>query len=603
MGSGIYFPLSAVPFSILLIVLCFSKKTINSKETKIYKYLVIVNFIGLILELLCTYASYIHIPNPMLSDIILKSYLVYNVIWTYILTIYVYYISKFKSNKLDGKNITTITLLIIPLAVFIIYLLECNLVVSPDFNVRYTNGPSVIFTYALCGIFIIYMIVSMLSNVHDLKNKKYIPIYVFIITIILGIIIQLNFPGILIMTFVETLTLSIMYFTIENPDIRFIEELSRNKKLLEDALQDKSNFLFRMSNEITEPIKNIEAIAKAITDSDDEKIIKEGIYRIDYETKNLNSLINDILDVSKLNKDNIKKYKDKYSIRRIYDEMLIKMRSKTTNINFTSSISENVPNYLYGDFIKIKQTIFNLLNNVLENKTNYINISIDSIIKNNMCRLIITISDSVSNLDIIKINDILSIKTPLTKDDINKLEKEKASLETIYKAIKYLGGNLIIKATDNGREFIISLDEEIYKEKKNEISKKINNYENLITSRYKILIIDNKTSFINEISEKLSNYEVETFTNFSGLDAINKIKNGSHYDLIILDDEMREMSGYEVFKQLKTNKKFKTPVVIALEKDKEFIKKHYLDDGFSDYLLKNDIDNELKRIMNRFYYQ
>ena len=49
-------------------------------------------------------------------------------------------------------------------------------------------------------------------------------------------------------------------------------------------------------------------------------------------------------------------------------------------------------------------------------------------------------------------------------------------------------------------------------------------------------------------------------------------------------------------------KKFKTPVIITLEKDKEFIKKHYINDGFSDYLLKSDIDNELKRIMDRYYF-
>ena len=225
--------------------------------------------------------------------------------------------------------------------------------------------------------------------------------------------------------------------------------------------------------------------------------------------------------------------------------------------------------------------------------------SIDSIIKNNVCRLIITIEDTVTNLDAYKINDILAIKTKINKEDLDQLEKENANLQTIYKTIKYLGGSLIIKSNDNGREFIISIDELIFKEKTNQPFK---NYDNLITSKFKILIIDNKTSFINEITEKLKDYDVETFTNFSGLDAINKIQNGARYDLILLDDEMKQISGYEVFKKLKNIKKFKTPVIITLEKDKEFIKKHYINDGFSDYLLKSDIDNELKRIMDRYYF-
>ncbi len=601
MGSGIYFPISAIPFCILLIVLCFSKKTVITNETKIYKYLVITNFIGLILELLCTYASIISTSMPVLSDIILKSYLVYNIVWTFILTAYVYYVSKINNDKIVSKHIKTISAIVLPISVIITYILKCNLVVSPDFTVRYTNGPSVIFTYSICGLFIALMIIFMSSNIHNLKNKKYIPIYVFLVTIILGIAIQIKFPGLLIMTFIETLTLAIMYFTIENPDVRFIEELSRNKKLLEDTLQDKSNFLFRMSNEITQPIKNIEMITKKISDEKNKKLIEEGIHNIAYETKNINSIINDILDTSNINEDNIKKYKDKYSIKRIYDEISIKIGKKieNKNIKFTSNISENVPNYLYGDFIKLKQIIYNLLNDSIKNKTNYINMSIDSIIKNNVCRLIITIEDTVTNLDAYKINDILAIKTKINKEDLDQLEKENANLQTIYKTIKYLGGSLIIKSNDNGREFIISIDELIFKEKTNQ---PLENYDNLITSKFKILIIDNKTSFINEITEKLKDYDVETFTNFSGLDAINKIQNGARYDLILLDDEMKQISGYEVFKKLKNIKKFKTPVIITLEKDKEFIKKHYINDGFSDYLLKSDIDNELKRIMDRFYF-
>lgn len=600
MGSGIYFPLSAIPFSIVLIVLIYAKKTVISRETRIYKCLVIINFIGLVLELLCTYASFIRGTNPILSDIILKSYLVYNVVWTYILAIYVCYISKFISDDVLNVKIKKVSGVILGVCALIIFMLECNLVVSSDFTVRYTNGPSVIFTYGMCGLFITLMLVSIIYNIHNLNNKKYIPIYVFLVTIIIGIFIQVNNPGILIMTFIETLTLNIMYFTIENPDIRVIEELSRNKKISLDAVQDKLNFLFRISNEIIEPIKRIEDIANDISYSDDVSYIKQSISVLNYEAKNIDRIINDIYDISSSDEDNIKKYRDKYSVRRIYDEIVIKINSKTKDmgIKFNSNISNNVPIYLYGDFIKIKQIVFNLLNNSIKNKTSYLNINIDCITRNKVCRLIITIDDLVSGLDIVSINKILSTKTVITKEEVSSLEHEDASLTTIYKTIKSMGGNMIIKSDGHSREFIVSLDELIYVDKKKE---SFTNYDNLITSKYKILIIDNKNSFVNKIREKLKDYDVEVFVNFSGLDAISKVEDGSEYDLIILDDEMSEISGYEVFKRLSSIKKFKTPVVISLEKDKEFIKKHYIKDGFSDYFLKSDIDGEVKRIMNKFY--
>lgn len=602
MGSSIYFPLSAIPFSILLIVLCFSKKTVNSVETKIYKYLVLVNFVGLILELLCTYASLISSSNVILSDFILKSYLLYNIVWTYILTAYVYYVSKMGNEKSKNKNIKTISMYLLPLAAIITFVLKCNLVVSSDFSVRYTNGPSVIFTYFLCGIFILLMILFILYNFRNLNNKKYIPIYSFIVTIIIGIAIQLNYPEILIMTYIETLTLSIMYFTIENPDIKMIEELSKNRKLLENTIQDKSNFLFRMSNEINQPIKNIETLTNVIKEENDISIIKKEINNIYYETKYINNVINDILDVSPVYNENIKKYQDKYSFKRIYDEIIIRMNSKANEtFKFSSSINAELPKYLYGDFIKTKQIIFAILDDSIKNNTSFIDFNVDNIIKNDICRLIISISDSVKNLDVIKINKILSSTDTLSKEELKLFENGNSNLSLIYKVIKLLGGNLIIKASESGRQFIITFDSLIVKQEKSEFSKKIENYDNLIVSKYKILIIDNKTSFIKKITDILKEYDVELTSNISGVDAFEKIKNGANYDLILLDDEMKEISGYEVFKKLSSIKKFKIPVIITLEKDKDFIKDHYIEDGFADYLLKDDLENETIRIMKKYF--
>ena len=95
MGSGIYFPLSALLFSILLVGLTFFKKHIKTIETKLYSLLVVSNFIGLIVELLCTYASYIHDSNLLLSNFILKLYLICITSWVYIFTIYIIKIKSF----------------------------------------------------------------------------------------------------------------------------------------------------------------------------------------------------------------------------------------------------------------------------------------------------------------------------------------------------------------------------------------------------------------------------------------------------------------------------------------------------------------------------
>ena len=156
MASGIYFPIAALGFSLLTIITFYVKKPIKSVETKIYKYLMICNFIGLILELNCTFASYISNTFPQISDFILKTYLVYNLIWTLILTIYVLYISIDTGIlKKWNKPIKILISSIILISTYLIYHLDCILVIKDNFRIRYTEGPGVNFTYTVPSSYLI----------------------------------------------------------------------------------------------------------------------------------------------------------------------------------------------------------------------------------------------------------------------------------------------------------------------------------------------------------------------------------------------------------------------------------------------------------------
>lgn len=93
MSSGIYFPICAIPFSIIIIILFYNKGYIKNEETKIYKYLLIINLTGLLIEISCTFASMIYNDYPIISNIIYKSYLVYLIIWTKLFSLYIENIS------------------------------------------------------------------------------------------------------------------------------------------------------------------------------------------------------------------------------------------------------------------------------------------------------------------------------------------------------------------------------------------------------------------------------------------------------------------------------------------------------------------------------
>ena len=171
MGSGIYFPLSALLFSFLLVGLTFFKKHIKTVETKLYSLLVLSNSLGLFVELLCTYASYIYDKNVVLANFILKLYLTFITAWVYIFTIYIIYISV-DNEKIDLKKSKIWSILIFAILNVIIFILPIKLVVENNFTIRYTTGLSVYFTYFISSILIFIMLIYIIKNIKNLKTKK-----------------------------------------------------------------------------------------------------------------------------------------------------------------------------------------------------------------------------------------------------------------------------------------------------------------------------------------------------------------------------------------------------------------------------------------------
>ena len=79
-----------------------------------------------------------------------------------------------------------------------------------------------------------------------------------------------------------------------------------------------------------------------------------------------------------------------------------------------------------------------------------------------------------------------------------------------------------------------------------------------------------------------------------------KIKYGKNYAYILISDEMAEMSGLVTLNKMKEIDNFNIPVIVMLDSNKENIKKHYIEDGFNDYILLSDINNEIKRIIEKY---
>ena len=249
--------------------------------------------------------------------------------------------------------------------------------------------------------------------------------------------------------------------------------------------------------------------------------------------------------------------------------------------------------------MKIRQILYSLLINSCKNTSvGHINMSVNLIEKYDVARLIFNISDTGTGMSIEQINDILSSTGSLDKQEIENLEKKEYNVKLCQKVVKMMGGNLMIKSNiGEGTDIVLTVDQKVFHEKDNSI---LTQYENDIASYRKVLVVSQNKEKLNIIKKRLADNKITYSNLYYGADAIDRIKSGKKFDFIIVDDEMAEMTGLMTFKGMKEVKGFNTPVIIMLNKDKEHIKNHYLEDGFSDYLLLDNLDSELNRIIEKY---
>ena len=586
----------ALLLMIFIMVVFFSKSRLHKTEDSTYSYLLIITtlltFTGIILGLMVMPEFNI---NKFLLSFMNKIYLVFLYLWTILLTFYTYYVSRIKS----GEPQKAVKLFTTASSIITFLILALPIETSINNGLASAEGASVYLTYLSIMVCYIVMFVLLILDHKNFKNKKYYPVYTLAVLGSLILVVQMLTNLNYLINPSLVLVITFMYFTIENPDVNMLNELYKNKELVEQNYEDKYNFLFEMTQEARNPIISINGICNEVRDEDSPKKIKEALVSINNLTRQLDFSINNILNISSLDVQKIKIVNSKYDLGKVCSDLVTRIKPMLKeNVDFQLSLPKQVP-FLYGDYMKLRQILYSILVNSANNTENgTVSLRVNLIEKYDICRLVFNISDTGRGMSIEKINEIISATGELDKKEIESLEKKEFNVKVCQKVIKIMGGNLMIKSNvGKGTDVIITLDQRVYHEKEHDM---LTEYENSINSYKRVLVVCQNKPVINTIKKILSGEDMTYSILYYGMDAIDKIKSGKKYDFILIEDEMKEMSGFMTFKGMKEIKKFNIPTIVMLKEDKEKIKEHYLDDGFSDYIMLSDIENELKKIINKY---
>lgn len=574
------FNLSCFIFLCLIGTFYFSRKKISNYENQIYKKILITSFFGMFIDLY----GYIvlQISDNSTAEIniyIAKIYLFYFFLWITFFKDYMVIITTKDKQKLKKSRLLSLIIFFI----FIILNISLPLTIVDNDGLIYSSGIIVIVLYIIVGIQIMYMIDLLIKYAKNTTFNQKIPLYVFFILGTIAMIIQFIFPEVLLITATECIITCLMYFTIENPDMKLLTEMHEAKEISDNANEEKTLFLYNMTQEIRATTKNIDAEADIIIDSDNIARDKESARNIKGETSKFRMMTNDILDVSAIDSSKVKIYNTSYSIKMLLRTIISSYNEicKNKNIEFRTNIDHNIPESLYGDNINLKKVLKELLDySVKSTSKGYIELNINTIIKNDIARLIITIEDSSMGLK-------SSVLERITID--NKV------FSSVYKLITLMNGTMVITSNyGTGNKIKIILDQKI----EPSISIEEKKYQSILDNK-KILIIDNTESTIKVIEKLLKESNIDIDYSLNGKDAYNKIKTRNRYDLILLDEELSMMTGVELLNYLKKIRNFNIPVILLSKDNKYEYNEEYLNMGFTDILIKPIKKTSLLECINK----
>ena len=601
---------------LLLLLSVFSKKRKEkSLENKNFEVFSILTFIVILFDGVKNYLLFFQDKYELLNMIICKGFLVSTIIWSTWLIIYISSLKKeFKTLKeLFKSNAFYIILMIISLILCGVSIyLKPNYFVDSDKLIAYQNGKDLYFTYIVNIVYSGLLVIYMIYKKEKLDFSKKIIVFLFAFLSLIGIIISWVNPSVSINSSIMGLVIALIYFTMENPDLKIINELEKDKEEANEASKAKTDFLSNMSHDIRTPMNAIIGFSESLLTENMPINQKSEVQSIYDAASTLLGIINNILDVSRIESGKEEKKETTYEMRKIVMQLssVITAKLDQNKVKLNINISSDVPKFMIGDELKIYQILMNILSNAAKyTNEGHIDFNISSENVGDMATVKFSVADTgigIKESDYDKL--FVKFSRIHNQENYNEVEGTGLGLVITKKLVELLGGTISFTSKYKvGTTFTVVLPQKIdfnaiEKEEVNTQTKVSTSNVHFDGSLYDILIVDDNMLNLKVAQRILSDYKFNITCLQSGAEAIEKIKGGARYDLIFLDHMMPLMDGIQTLKTLKNLEGVKVPPVIALTANAMVgMKEFYLKEGFDGYISKPINREELQVLLNNIF--
>ena len=465
---------------------------------------------------------------------------------------------------------------------------------------NYSYGPAAYMTYVGVAVYVFFIVRLIMKCGKLIPSKKRRTIrYALLSEIPVGVY-QIIVPDALITCLGMVLLILGIYMTTENPDALLVEQLEKEKRRADSANAAKTNFLANMSHEIRTPITAVLGMNELILRESREKEIRQYARNVDGAAKSLLSIINDILDITKIEAGKLKVLIAEYNMASVLRDVvnMISFKASVKELEFNVQVDESIPSGLLGDDIRLRQILVNLLNNAVKyTPKGSVTLEVTRLLSEDEAKAGIRFSVRDTGIGI-KEEDMAKLCAPFERIEEKRnrnIEGTGLGMSITKQLLGLLDSQLEVHSVyGEGSEFSFELFQEIVDDtpigpmEEVSVETDAGYHQSFVAPNARILMVDdndlNRRVFVGLL--KATKMQIDEAA--SGKECLEKVQN-TKYDIIFLDHMMPEMDGIETLHIMKTLGDFPSknaPVVVLTANAIVGAKEKYLEEGFDAFLAK-----------------